>query len=535
MGEAAADPDQLARYSDELTIHALTLNRLLGGTTKGLVDQYMFCHPEMRTANATGVDEAISAIGHAHYIDQQVGVVGQAFRAAGGSGTLTDAALETAISLNPTGHDAAYWKTLQKLGTTGTDATLRDEANRELLGHQLSDLQTQQAIAQQDLTRAEREGDEAATAKAKAELKEIARKEGILTNINTALTDPKSKLPHYLLQFDTKGATGHSVVATGDPFTAKNVSTIVPGTMSGGTRTTTYVKDADLLYNKMGTTSGTRAVVAWDGYEAPQNAFTQAWSPAYAYNGAAALSNFEKQLRSANPSARLTVIGHSYGSVEVAYAGLRGLPVDNVVFTASPAVPPEALAKLEGQGVHLYAARLPFDVISLADHISESIDGVAPVSTPLVGTDPLNFPGVQHFHTGFARDDDGKINGGWTDISGSPGHILSRASKIHGEYFSTPGSLDNLAAISNGLPVTKPTENEQAPGVLGNGLQHLFPTFPGLTEPLPPVPGVDWGKVHLPNMHLPDVPLPNVHIPTPTELPNPLAPLSELGHLPDPL
>lgn len=530
MGEAAADPDQLARYSDELTIDALFLKNLLSGTTKGLMDQYFASHPELRTANSTGVDDAIAALNNAHEADRKVGVVGQAFRFAGGTGPMTDTVLDQVIALNPNAQDAKYWKTLEKIGATGTDAALRDEANRELLDHQIADLQTQHMVAERALRTALNSGDPAAIDKAEAALKEIERQQKVLSNVHDALHDKRgANLPHYLLHFDTTGPTGHSIVATGDPFTSKNVATIVPGTYSGGTATTTYVHDADLLYNQMGTTSGTRAVIAWDGYDAPQDPIKQAWSPAYAYNGAAALSDFEKQLRAANPSARMTVIGHSYGCVEVAYAGLRGLPVDNVVLTASPAVPPEALAKLEGQGVHLYAARLPFDVISVADHISDGIDDVAPIGTPLVGTDPLNFPGVEHFHTGFARDDNGKINGGWTDMLGDPKGAFGRASKIHGEYFSTPGSLQNLAAIANGLPVTKPTENEQLPGRIANGIQA---GIPGLTGPLPDIPGVDWGKVHLPDVGLPDIPLPNVHIPTPTELPNPL---SELGHLPDPL
>lgn len=514
MGEAAADPDQLARYSDELTIDALSLSRLLSGTTKSLMEQYWVSHPEMRSANASGIDEAISAVGHAHYIDQQVGVVAQAFRTAGGTGTLTDVALEKAITLNPAAHDDAYWKALEKLGTTGTDATLRDQANRELLQHQLDDLKAQRTVDEAALANAQKSGKEWEIEKAKALLDDVKHKQDILDNIQKALAE-KSDQPHYLLQYDTKGPIGHSIVSTGDPFTAKNVSTIVPGTFSGGKATDTYVKDADLLLHQMGTANGSGAVIAWNGYDAPQS-LVEAASPTYAMSGAAALSDFEKQLKAANPSARLTVIGHSYGTVEVSYAAMHGLHVDNVVLIASPAVPPEALAKLEAQGTHVYAARLPFDVISVADHISETIDGDAPILTPLVGTDPLNFPGVKHFHTGFARED-GKIVGGWTEVLANPKIVAS----IHNDYFKTPGALQNLAAISNGMPVSKPTENEQMPGRVANGLQWLVPgdKMPGLNVPMPDIP-------------MPDIPLPNVHLPDLPEVPNPL---SGLKHLADPL
>lgn len=524
MGEAAADPDQLAKYCDELTVDAMYLVRSLSGV-QGLMDQYWFSHPEMRTANATGLADAIAAVNGAHDVDQRVGVVGQAFRFAGGTGPMSDAVLAQVMALNPAAHDDAYWKTLEKMGSTGTDAALRDEANRELLDHQLKVLGTEQTIDTNALRAAMKSGDPAAISKAEAALKQVEHQQGILANIQKAIGSQQTQPPHYLLQFDTTGAKGHSIVAVGDPFTAKNVSTIVPGTKSGGGETTTYVTDAEKLYKQMGTTSGTTAVIAWNGYEAPQNIVPEAASPTYAINGAAALSDFEKQLRAANPSARLTVIGHSYGTVEVSYAALRGLPVDNVALIASPAVPPEALAKLEMQGVHLYAARLPFDVISVADHISESIDGVSPAATALVGTDPLNFPGVEHFHTGFARDDKGKIIGGWTDELENPKSYLGGT--IHGSYFTTPGSLQNLAAISNGLPVSKPTDYEQRPGEIANTFQHLVGIqIPGLGVPMPDIPGVDWGKVPLPDVHLPDIPLPDVHVPNPSDI--------HLPHLPDP-
>ena len=547
MGEAAADPDRLERYSDEQTIDALYLQRLLSGTTQGLIDQYWFAHPDMlaaNQANASGITDAISAVVSAGDVDRQVGVVGQAFRFAGGTGPMSDATLAQVIALNPNAHDDAYWHALEKIGTTGTDATLRDEANRELLGHDVDVLRGEQTVETNALRTAMKSGDQAAIDKAEAALKEIDRRQGIYQHIQTGLNE-KGNQPHYLLQFDTTGPTGHSIVSTGDPFTAKNVATIVPGTFAGGTKTDTYVHDADLLSQQMGTTSGTTAVIAWNGYDAPQS-LPEAALPTYAINGAAALSAFEQQLRSANPSARLTVIGHSYGNVTVSYAALHGLPVDNVAFIASPAVPPQALAKLELQGVHLYGARLPYDEITVADHASETIDGFLPIATPLVGTDPLNFPGVEHFHTGFAREN-GKIIGGSTDIlndlwNGDPGKF----GNIHNDYFTTPGALQNLAAISNGLPVTKPTASEQRPGEIANDLQHLAGLqIPGLEVPLPGIPGVDWGNVHLPDVSLPDIHLPSLPDPTdyhlpvipPPSLPSiplPSIPLPDLPDIPDP-
>ncbi|MBL6280353.1 alpha/beta fold hydrolase [Micromonospora fiedleri] len=82
---------------------------------------------------------------------------------------------------------------------------------------------------------------------------------------------------------------------------------------------------------------GRVAVVAWLGYLPPDGIGLAAARSERAMAGATALTGYVRQLATARPHATITVIGHSYGSLVLAYAAAR-LPVQvtDIVVLGSP-------------------------------------------------------------------------------------------------------------------------------------------------------------------------------------------------------
>lgn len=131
------------------------------------------------------------------------------------------------------------------------------------------------------------------------------------------------------------------VVTVGDVESANEVITLVSGVGSSNadalTRTEAWARTtaADAAAHGRNV-----AVVAWHGYSAPGD-LPGAISRAPAKEGATALREHQRQLRERNPSAKLQVVGYSYGSVvvgEAAAKGSEGLTADEVRFWGSPGV-----------------------------------------------------------------------------------------------------------------------------------------------------------------------------------------------------
>lgn len=138
----------------------------------------------------------------------------------------------------------------------------------------------------------------------------------------------------YLVHLDHDGVA----IALGNPTTSPAVATLVggvgssePGRIHGHTDWASEIRHA----------SGNKAsVIAWSAYPAP-NSLPAAASTDSATRGADTLRSFQQSLRSRNPSAQLTVTGHSYGSVVVGHAARSSdttppLEADTVVIVGSP-------------------------------------------------------------------------------------------------------------------------------------------------------------------------------------------------------
>jgi hypothetical protein len=287
--------------------------------------------------------------------------------------------------------------------------------------------------------------------------KELTGAKGYLADLN-AVHDALGKAPEtYLTVFDPRTGTGSPVlaaVAVGNPDTARHVSVTVPGVGSTTRRSLTeMVTEASNLrdtaqrqLDRVGT-PGSVATVAWMGYDTPPNPMNTL-SPAdvwttmtddQAHSGAAGLSSYLQEVRANNPTAHVTLLGHSYGSLTSSLAlqdlNAQGLhPVNDVVFYGSPGLEltsPDQLGLGAGQA---YVMQAPDDPITSV---------VAPLA-PLHGwgTDPYG----------------GILPELYSQAGFDPGNVFREGVQSHSDYprLGSDGNLRmsgyNMAAVVAGLP-----------------------------------------------------------------------------------
>lgn len=234
----------------------------------------------------------------------------------------------------------------------GIPATVRDELNREALKRELITAEVQLAnLPPQDVQN----------------LDKFTEVNGRVRGLRS-LTDQLAQGDKFLLGLDPTG-DGTAIVALGNPDTAANVSTVVPGANSRLATIGDDIGRAENLRVAAGnaaadsTTYGQTSVIAWVGYDAPNTADAN-WDAA-AVEAAPKLDRFEDGLRATHigPDAHQTIIAHSYGTVVTGIAAHRyGLDVDDVALVASPGIPVDHVSHLRLDGVppdqvgkHVYA------------------------------------------------------------------------------------------------------------------------------------------------------------------------------------
>jgi pimeloyl-ACP methyl ester carboxylesterase len=181
-----------------------------------------------------------------------------------------------------------------------------------------------------------------------------------------------------ILSFDP-GGDGLVSVALGDPSIAKNVAVTVPGIGSELHNFTSMLDDASRIRGSDGQTS----VIAWLGYDAPAGVTDWSRFPDQlsgageqrAAVGAIQLQQFLEGM-SFGEGQRVTVLGHSYGSVvTLRAAAAGGLPMaTNIVTLGSPGSElhnsVHDLQLAEGQQFYSLAAD--------RDHVSGSFGDIVP-------------------------------------------------------------------------------------------------------------------------------------------------------------
>ncbi|HEV2783924.1 MAG TPA: alpha/beta hydrolase [Actinophytocola sp.] len=184
----------------------------------------------------------------------------------------------------------------------------------------------------------------------------------------------------YVLSYDPVGpnSDGALAVAFGNPDTADHLGVVVPGT---GTSVTSGfpVSDAANLRRQMDELGGGQnATIAWLGYDAPDSLLDLDVARAdNARDGGETLVSDVDGYRAAAEAAgnhqHVTVIGHSYGSTTVGYAGLNGLAADDVAFIGSPGVGASEAGQLSPGEDHVWAGAAEHDPVVQAtqgDHFT---------------------------------------------------------------------------------------------------------------------------------------------------------------------
>ncbi|MBW0106578.1 alpha/beta hydrolase [Pseudonocardia sp. KRD291] len=173
--------------------------------------------------------------------------------------------------------------------------------------------------------------------------------------------------PALLLGFDTDGP-GHAIVAAGDPDTAENVVTYVPGTTArlGTVEADLRRADTTVAAARAADPRAVTAAVTWLGYDAPPDVLRAA-AGGYAQRAAEPLARFQDGLRVTHrgPPAHRTLIGHSYGSTVAGYAArLDGPVAEDLVLVASPgAGTRRGVADLNMDPAHVWATTAGNDPI----------------------------------------------------------------------------------------------------------------------------------------------------------------------------
>lgn len=165
------------------------------------------------------------------------------------------------------------------------------------------------------------------------------------------------------------GDDGRVVEVLGDFAHARHVAVVVPG-MSNDL--STYESDlrrrATDLLAEMARVSGSSdvAVVAWLGYNTPDGSvpgLIEAARSTTARSGATTLRADLATLHRLRPSAHLTVVAHSYGSVVLGAAMRSGVGIDDAVVVGSPGMDVDDRHDLGSPRVRLWAAHSAAKVV----------------------------------------------------------------------------------------------------------------------------------------------------------------------------
>lgn len=176
----------------------------------------------------------------------------------------------------------------------------------------------------------------------------------------------------YLLGFDGKDM-GRAIVSIGNPDTADNVVTYVPGTFAELKSIDGDIGRAERLQLRAEREdlAHSTASIVWLGYDAPQGIATDATETKWADNAKEPLGNFIQGIEEANHrenGVNQTLLGHSYGSLVVGETMSMhiDLPVDNAIMVGSPGVGVDHAKDLNISPDRVFAATSDHDLINLA-------------------------------------------------------------------------------------------------------------------------------------------------------------------------
>lgn len=244
----------------------------------------------------------------------------------------------------------------------GIPSDVRDQLNREHLVDSHDDIEDEIAELETELDNLSiAPGNSGDRSNLEDRIEELNSHKSSMETLHDKLGESAEDSDKYLLAFE-RGEHGRAILSEGNPDTADNVATMVPGTnttwesINGQMEHANAVKtEADLQGN------GSTAAISWIGYDAPENA--EAISGDHADEATDDLSRFQDGLRATHEGSapsHNTVIGHSYGSTVIGHTALseNGLDADDLVMVGSPGVSVDHASELgfDPENVHATVA-----------------------------------------------------------------------------------------------------------------------------------------------------------------------------------
>jgi len=254
-------------------------------------------------------------------------------------------------------------------GLDGIPSDVRDQLNREHLVDSHDDIKDEIAELEaelDDLPNAP--GNSGDRSSLEGQIEELESQKTSMETLHGSLGDSAEDSNKYLLAFE-RDEHGRAIVSEGNPDTADNVATMVPGTnttwesINGQMEHAGAVKTESDLHGG----EGSSAVISWIGYDAPENA--EAISSEYADEATDDLSRFQDGLRvtqEGSVPSHNTVIGHSYGSTVIGHTALseNGIDADDIVLVGSPGVSVDRASELGFDPANVHATTAENDHIN---------------------------------------------------------------------------------------------------------------------------------------------------------------------------
>lgn len=329
----------------------------------------------------------------------------------------------------------------------GIPTTVRHEANRSVLTSEVARLDEQ-------IAELKREHNPVLGFQISALEEQREDLAAIEKRLDTPVGNGKQKA--FLLGFDPDG-NGKAIVAMGNPDTADNIVTYVPGTGTGLSDAASGMKRADLMAteaNALDPNSSTSSIM-WIGYDAPQDIAKfppgsgDAIDSGFAKRAAPALDSFQDGLRVTHEGQRShnTVLGHSYGSTVVGYTAKdHGLDADDVIFVGSPGVGVDKATDLRLDRDQVWSSHAKNDPIQLGVDLDDIRAGNRQVDL-IHGRNPSD----PDFGGRTFTSDPGKPLVTWKEHSVGP-FQLPPTPQFHGDAHSQywdegSSSMDNMTAI----------------------------------------------------------------------------------------
>ncbi|MEV5973126.1 alpha/beta hydrolase [Streptomyces sp. NPDC051921] len=187
------------------------------------------------------------------------------------------------------------------------------------------------------------------------------------------------------LSFDGRDG-GRSAEVVGDLARAERIAVLVPGADTGLDSYGRLRAGAVALQKALQQGAYARtAVIAWLGYRTPGTGSAASLTPGRAEQAAPALRSLVQELSAVRPGARITLLGHSYGSVVCALAATR-TPVAAVVLYGSPGTGFDTAADLRTTA-SVWAGRATGDWVAEVPHVRVPLPGGTELG---FGTDPVD-------------------------------------------------------------------------------------------------------------------------------------------------